>query len=91
MPIALDGGFGSDLILIEGKRVFEFAEASLDTPTARVGGDDGMRRERGVVGDKDMVRSIVILVPLTEHDDDVDGDGAILQCGLKRVSPAAVG
>ena len=36
-----------------------------------------------------MVRGGIVFIPLAEHDDDFEGEGAILQCGLKGISPAS--
>ena len=55
----------------------------LNSPAKQVIGDNGFCRGSDLVGNKDVIGVIIILIPLAKNNDKLDGDITIFQFCLK--------
>ena len=69
--MTLDLFLVTDLVLVEAKVVFEFAEGFFDSPAQEASKDGVFDGDGEVVGDKDMDTFIIGVRPLIKDEEDL--------------------
>ena len=85
-PVTLDLFLVTDLILVEGEVVFEFAEGFFNAPAQEIGFDDGFRGEGKVVGNEDVNVFVIGIRPFIEDKKDLKLSRTVFKIGLKGIS-----
>ncbi len=74
-----------DLIVVKVKSIFEFLETVFNPPAKQIVCNYHFGGRVEFVGNKDMVAVVIILIPLAQNDNKLDGDVAIFELCLERI------
>ncbi len=85
VPVSINLVDMSDLVVVKVKGIFEFLKTVFNTPTKQIVGNNHFGRGIEFVGNEDVVAIVVILIPLTQNDNKLDGNFTIFQLGLERI------
>ena len=90
-PVTLDLFLVTDLKLVKGEVVFEFAKRFFNAPAQEISFDDGLGREEEIIGNKDVKIFFIIVGPFIEDEKDRKRSRAIFKFRLERVSEDGFG
>ena len=85
IPVSINFVDMANLVVVKVESVFKFLETVFNTPPEQVVCNDHFGRGTEIVGNKDMILVVVILIPLAKYDYKLDGDITILQFCLERI------
>lgn len=71
--------------MVKVKGVLEFLETVFNAPTEQVVCNDHFGRGAEIIGNKDMIGVVVVLIPLAQNDYKPDGYITIFQLCLERI------
>jgi len=74
-----------DLVMVKVESIFKFLETVFNTLTEQVVCDDSFGSGVELVGNKDVVTVIIILISFAKDDYKLNGDIAIFKFCLKRI------